>query len=265
MAELQALLEAIHFDRQQDRLWFAGDLVNRGPHSLEVLRFVKGLGECAITVLGNHDLHLLAMDSRGETLGNKDSTLQSIFEAPDRGELLAWLRHQPLLHHDSTTGYTLVHAGLPPQWDLTLALACAAELEAVLQGPDYQAYFMNMYGNTPDHWQADLAGWERLRYITNALTRIRYITVDGRLELRSKGAPGIQPAGCLPWFVYPQRVNRDLTVVFGHWASLGWYQGEGVFGVDSGCIWGGRLSALCLDDQRCISVPCHEVCHKGDP
>ncbi|OGT19313.1 MAG: bis(5'-nucleosyl)-tetraphosphatase (symmetrical) [Gammaproteobacteria bacterium RBG_16_57_12] len=256
MSELQALLEAIQFNSGQDRLWFTGDLVNRGPQSLEVLRLVKGLGEQAITVLGNHDLHLLALAARGDMPGSRDSSLQAILSAPDREELLAWLRRRPLLHYDPAGGIVLAHAGLAPPWDLTTALTCAAELEQALSGPHYHAYFSHMYGNTPDQWRDDLEGWERLRYITNALTRMRYVDEQGRLDLKCKGPPGTQPNNLQPWFASPRRRNRELTIVFGHWAALGYYQGFGVYGVDGGCVWGGCLTALCLDDFSHVSVPC---------
>lgn len=254
--ELQGLLAEIRFDPAHDRLWFTGDLVNRGPDSLEVLRFVRGLGERAVTVLGNHDLHLLAV---AEGLGkpHRADTLQEILDAPDRDELLAWLRSRPLLHHDAALGYTLVHAGFAPQWDLAQAQLCAAELEAVLRGDDYRDFFRTMYGDQPDRWDENLKGWERLRFSVNCFTRLRYCTADGRLGLRHKGEPGTQPPECLPWFEVPSRKSRGLRIVFGHWSTLGLYQRDGVLALDTGCLWGGMLTAARLDgDGEIFSFDC---------
>ncbi|MBZ0072134.1 MAG: symmetrical bis(5'-nucleosyl)-tetraphosphatase [Thiohalobacteraceae bacterium] len=257
--ELDRLLTELHFDPARDRLWFAGDLVNRGPRSLETLRFVRGLGAAATTVLGNHDLHLLAVACDPARARPKD-TLHPILDAPDRTELLDWLRRQPLLHHDATLGYTLIHAGLPPQWDLGLAQDCAREVEAALRGDDYAAYLTQMYGNEPDRWTDDLQGQERLRFITNCFTRLRYCDADGRLGLAFKGAPGSQPAGWLPWFEIPQRRSRSLRIVFGHWSTLGPRDDPGIFPLDSGCLWGGQLTALRLDGvPRWTRVPCPGV------
>jgi len=207
-AELMALLEAVQFDAASDQLWFTGDLVNRGPESLRVLRFVRDLNErtpsAAITVLGNHDLHLLAV-AAGEGRQHHSDTLDEILAAPDRETLLDWLRHQPLLHHDAALGVTLIHAGLPPQWSLLEAQQYAGEVEAVLRGDSYQEFFAHMYGNQPDQWQENLTGWDRLRFITNCFTRLRYCDADGKLDLQAKGAPGSQPAGVvrrgLEWLV----------------------------------------------------------------
>ena len=244
--ELQGLLEEIRFDPARDRLWFTGDLVNRGPDSLAVLRFVRGLGESAVTVLGNHDLHLLAV-AEGLGKAHRADTLQAILDAPDRDELLAWLRSRPLLHHDAGLGYTLVHAGLAPQWDLATAQACGAEVAAALQGEQYREFLGNMYGDQPDRWDEGLEGWERLRFAVNCFTRLRYCSEDGRLGLRHKGEPGSQPADYLPWFAVPSRRSRALRIVFGHWSTLGLYQAPGVLGLDTGCLWGGLLTAARLD------------------
>lgn len=241
--ELQALLEHISYDPAADTLWFCGDLVNRGNKSLETLRFVHALGKRAITVLGNHDLHLIATAS-GFRQGSSKDTLDTILAAPDRDELVEWLRHRPLLHHDAVTGYTLVHAGLPPQWDLALARACAAEAEAVLRGPHYRDFLENMYGNRPDHWDAALSGHDRIRFIVNCFTRMRYCASDGRLDLKSKGPPGSQPAGYLPWFAVPARSSRDMQIIFGHWSTLGRRNDPGIYPLDHGCLWGGELVAL---------------------
>lgn len=254
-AELQALLASLKFDSAHDRLWFAGDLVNRGPQSLETLRFIRDLGDAAVTVLGNHDLHLLAADYDARYARPKD-TLQPVLDAPDREQLLAWLRSRPLLHHDTELGFTLLHAGLPPQWDLATARRCAAEVEAVLQGPHHGEYLSRMYGNEPDHWSEDLQGWDRLRFITNCFTRVRYVTPDGHLNLHDKGAIGTQAAGLLPWFAVPGRASRKLRILFGHWSTLGPVQETNVFPLDTGCLWGGELTALRLEDQRRFTLPC---------
>lgn len=261
--ELQQLLAYLHFDPRRDRLWFAGDLVNRGPQSLEVLRFVRNLGEAALTVLGNHDLHLLAAADDPARL-KKHDTLQPIFDAPDRDVLLDWLRHQPLLHHDTQLGYTLVHAGLPPQWDLHQAQACAREVETQVRSATHAAYFAQMYGDAPERWSAELVGWERLRFITNCLTRLRYCTSDGRLGLAHKGAPGSQPAGLYPWFEVPRR-SRDLRILFGHWSTLGPRTAPGIYPLDSGCLWGGQLTAFQLDGEpRWTRIPCAGMRSPGE-
>ena len=244
--DLQRLLERIDFDPTEDVLWFTGDLVNRGPRSLETLRFVKSLGERAVCVLGNHDLHLLAVAAGTAKLGKND-TLDEVLSAADRDELLVWLRHRPLLHHDAGLGYTLIHAGLPPQWDLGQAGACARELEGVLRGEGYVEFFRHMYGDEPRRWSPVLRGMERLRFIVNCYTRLRYCNAAGDLDLRSKGAPGSQPTGYLPWFAVPNRVSRGLHLLFGHWSTLGEVRDENVHALDTGCVWGGRLSALRLD------------------
>ena len=244
--ELQRLLKRIDFDPKEDHLWFTGDLVNRGPCSLDVLRFVKNLGSRAICVLGNHDLHLLAVAAGTADLRNGD-TLNEVLAAPDREELLGWLRHLPLLHHDKTLGYTLVHAGLPPQWDLSLAQTCAQELETVLRGASYREFFLHMYGNEPQRWSPKLGGLERLRFIVNCFTRLRYCDANGNLDLNAKGSPGSQPSGFLPWYAVPGRMSAELRVLFGHWSTLGDVRERGVFALDTGCVWGGRLTALRLD------------------
>lgn len=253
--ELTALLDRIDFDPARDRLWFAGDLVNRGPQSLETLRFVRELGESALTVLGNHDLHLLAADYDARYARPKD-TLTPILEAPDREELLDWLRHRPLLHHDGELGYTLIHAGLPPQWDLAVAQGCATEVEAVLRGEAHGDYLSRMYGNEPDHWSEDLAGMERLRFITNCFTRVRYVHPDGRIDLHDKGPLGTQSAGLIPWFRVPGRRSGGLRILFGHWSALGVVEDENVFPLDTGCLWGGELTALRLEDGKRFTLQC---------
>ncbi len=253
---LYALLDRLDFRSERDELWFTGDLVNRGPASAEVLRFVRGLGDGARVVLGNHDLHLLAV-AAGRGRSHRQDTLEDVLQARDRDELLDWLRTRPLLHHDADLGFTLVHAGLLPSWDLARAVNLATEAEAVIRSPANTAFFDHMYGNSPDHWSEDLRGWERLRVVVNAFTRLRYCDVAGRMDLRQKGAPGTQPAGLLPWFEVPGRASHDLQIVFGHWSTLGLWHGGGVVGLDTGCLWGGELSAARLDGKLSFfSVPC---------
>jgi bis(5'-nucleosyl)-tetraphosphatase (symmetrical) len=256
--ELRALLNVIGFNPRRDQLWFTGDLVNRGPRSLEVIRFVRGLGEHAVSVLGNHDLHLLAVAHGNEPPGPRD-TFGDILTATDRKELLEWLSQRPLLHHDPALGYTLIHAGLVPQWDLSDACALSAEAESLLRGPDAPAFFPHMYGDEPDRWDEKVAGWDRWRFITNVFTRLRYCDPDGRIHLRHKGPPGSQPAPLLPWFLVPGRRSEGTRIVFGHWSTLDVWRGGGVIGLDSGCLWGRRLSAVKLDkasDPQFFSVPC---------
>ncbi len=259
--ELQQLLQQLNFDKQHDRLWFCGDLVNRGPKSLEVLRFVKGLADRAVTVLGNHDLHLLA---KAEGFGKQlaKDTLDEILNAPDRDELLTWLRHQPLLHHDAELGFTMVHAGLPPQWDLATAQACANELESKLRGPDYHEFIQVMYGNKPDHWSDDHEYIDRLRFITNVFTRLRFCYADGRLELKAKGKPGTEKKGTMPWFDVPGRKSKKQRIVFGHWSTLGVGERKNAFALDGGCLWGGQLVALRLDCEQpeWFAIDCLGAC-----
>ncbi|GMQ84350.1 MAG: symmetrical bis(5'-nucleosyl)-tetraphosphatase [Gammaproteobacteria bacterium] len=242
--ELQGLLDQINFDPHQDKLWLAGDLVNRGPDSLETLRFLHRLN--VVTVLGNHDLHLLATAHIPKYRKHRD-TLEQVMHAPDGPELLEWLRHQPLLHHDAGSGYTLIHAGLPPQWDLGKAKSCAAEVEQVLRSKNYVEFLGTMYGNHPAQWSDDLQGWDRLRFITNCLTRLRYCDTNGRLALEPKGPPGSQSRHLKPWFEWPQRKSCSMNILFGHWSTLGTYDKAGIHALDTGCLWGGKLTALRLD------------------
>lgn len=254
---LQTLLTQIRFDPARDRLWFTGDLVNRGPQSLEVLRFVIALEDRAVCVLGNHDLHLLAV-AAGTAKPKKRDTLDDILCAPDKDELLQWLRSRPLLHHDHRFGYTLIHAGLPPSWDLADAQRLAHEAEIKLQSNEADDFFHHMYGDLPDHWNENLRGIDRLRIIVNAFTRLRYCDLEGNMDLRPKGPPGSQPPELLPWFQVPGRRSRDQQIVFGHWSALGLWHDDGVIGLDSGCLWGRSLSAVRLDSNPVVffSVPC---------
>jgi bis(5'-nucleosyl)-tetraphosphatase (symmetrical) len=253
--ELQQLLGLLHFDPRQDRLVFCGDLVNRGPKSLEVLRFVRSLGPAAVTVLGNHDLHLLAV-AHGGRPGKRD-TLTEILAASDCDELLDWLIEQPLAWQDPDTGTLVIHAGLPPQWNAGQTLALAREAAAVISGTEGRRFFSRMYGDHPDQWDEKLRGTDRTRFVVNCLTRLRYCTAEGRLDLRPKGAPGSQPATLMPWFTVPGRASRGTPLVFGHWSTLGrvaWPE-EQVFGLDTGCVWGGRLTACRLGDGQLFEVP----------
>jgi bis(5'-nucleosyl)-tetraphosphatase (symmetrical) len=247
LAELETLLERLGFEPGRDRLWFVGDLVSRGPQSLEVLRLVERLGDSAVTVLGNHDLHLLALAHGAAPLRPADASLRPLLEAPDRRRLLDWLQSRPVLHHDAALGVTMVHAGLPPQWDVPLARRAAAELEAALRGEHSGRLFATMYGNKPDRWQDDLEGDERLRYITNALTRLRVCDPGGRLLLKFKGPLEEMPDGALPWFRAPGRRWAGARIVCGHWSALGYFDEGGVLGLDTGCVWGGTLTAQRLD------------------
>ena len=257
LCELEKLLDHIGFNPDQDCLWLTGDLVNRGPDSLNTLRFVRSLGDSAISVLGNHDLHLLAVAEKTSKL-RKHDTLTEILQAPDRDELLHWLRHLPLLHYKSD--YCLIHAGLPPQWNLKLARSCAHEVETVLRGDDYAEFLQNMYGDTPDIWSPDLEGWKRLRFITNCLTRLRYCDKKGRADFKMKGAPGSQPRYLLPWFEVPDRKSHDMNIVFGHWSTLGFRNEKGIYALDTGCLWGGELTALRLSGKlKRFSISCPGV------
>lgn len=257
--EFARLLERLQFDPQVDRLWLVGDLVNRGPSSLEVLRRVKSLGTAAVTVLGNHDLHLLALAYSPHERPKSKDTLDDILQAPDRDELLEWLRQQPMLHHDPALGYTMVHAGFPPQWDLATAQRCARELEHALRDDRVCAeLFAHMYGDQPNRWSDTLSGFDRLRFITNALTRLRFCRADGTLDLKHKGTIEQAPADVFPWFRAPNRRSSDLQIVCGHWSALGLHREAGVLSIDTGCVWGQQLCAVRLDEPSAapVFVPC---------
>jgi len=261
--ELLALLDKINFDTTNDRLWFTGDLVNRGPHSLETLRFVKQLGDRAIVTLGNHDLHLLAVVLNTAKKLTKD-TLDSILTAPDRMELLDWLRTRPFLHHDESTGFTLIHAGLPPQWDLKQATDLAHEVEDALRINKFTVFFEHMYGDKPDRWSDDLTGWDRLRMIVNTFTRLRYCDEQGRLALKEKGPPGSQSKPYQPWFTISSRQTKKEKIIFGHWSTVHLgniknFPEYNVYPLDTGCLWGGTLTALRLEDKKYFSVPSQQA------
>jgi bis(5'-nucleosyl)-tetraphosphatase (symmetrical) len=236
-------------------LWFVGDLVNRGPDSLACLRFVKDLGPAAITVLGNHDLHLLCI-AHGVEKQRKRDTLDEVLEASDRDELMHWLRHRPLLHVES--GFALVHAGLLAQWSVAQARSLAAEVEARLQGDDFMSLLQRLYGDQPDRWNDSLAGIDRLRVIVNAMTRLRVCDADGTMVLRFKGEPGEASDGWTPWFDMPGRRSADHTVICGHWSALGLRLRPDLLCLDSGCVWGRSLTAVRLEDRHPHEVPCPE-------
>ena len=240
------LLDEIRFDPAADRLWLVGDLVNRGPDSLAVLRTVRDLGDAAISVLGNHDLHLLAL-AEGFGRAHKGDTLDKILEAPDCDELLHWLRRQKLAVREGS--FLMVHAGVLPGWTVDDTMQRAAEAEAALQGAHYRNFFAQMYGNAPVAWNEDLEGIERLRVIVNAFTRLRYCSLDGEMEFHHKGSPGTQPVGWLPWFEVPGRQSAAATIVIGHWSTLGLINREDLIALDTGCLWGGRLTAVRLEDR----------------
>jgi bis(5'-nucleosyl)-tetraphosphatase (symmetrical) len=250
---LQQLLQQVGFSPATDRLWLVGDMVNRGPDSLAVLRWVRDLGERATVVLGNHDLHLLAVHA-GAVQRARGDTLDAVLAAPDADELLDWLRCRPLLHVED--GVVMVHAGLLPAWDVATAQRLAAEVEGVLRGPGYLAFLGQMYGNQPVQWQESLQGVARWRLIVNTFTRMRMVTQDGALDLRFKGERTEAPPELLPWFAHPQRRWRGAEIVCGHWSALGLYQHEGVHALDTGCLWGGNLTALRLEDRAVFSLPC---------
>ena len=255
--EFLALLDQISFNQRHDRLWLTGDLVNRGPQSLAVLRSVYALADCTTVVLGNHDLHLLGSALIPGQAPRRKDTLAEILAAPDRDELLAWLRQQPLLHHDPDLGYTMVHAGFPPSWDLATAQACAAEVGAVLRGPDHVQFLREMYGDQPNRWDAQLRGYPRLRFITNSLTRIRFCAADGELEFSEKGEPTAHP-NFLPWYAVADRASAHLRIVFGHWSTLRLSPAEcqrwRIAPLDTGAVWGGMLTAMRLEDGALFQV-----------
>jgi bis(5'-nucleosyl)-tetraphosphatase (symmetrical) len=255
--ELARLLDTLKTDPAEDELWFVGDLVNRGPRSLEVLRLVKSLGPAAIVVLGNHDLHLLAFALGHGGERRADEELREVLDAPDRAELVDWLRSRPLAHYRPDLNTLMVHAGVAPEWDPLQAVKLAREVERVLRGDDCRSFMGEIYGDRPDRWAATLSGIARLRFIVNCLTRIRYCHADGRLDFTQDGPPGTQPPGLVPWFEMPGRAASAVRIVFGHWSALGLVQQARLLGLDSGCVWGGALTAVRLDGPaRLFSVPC---------
>jgi len=251
---LRRLLDLCAFDPAVDRLWLVGDLVNRGPQSLETLRLIKSFGPAALTVLGNHDLYLLMVAEGGAKFRGKDDTLQAILDAPDRDELLAWLRHQPLCHTEGK--FCLVHAGLLPQWTAARARELAHEVEVKLQGDGFRDLVLNLWGSEPAGWSDELKGWARLRVIVNAMTRMRFCTPNGIMEFKVKGKLANAPAGHIPWFDLPDRKSADSVLVTGHWSALGLKITPNLLALDSGCLWGGHLTALRLEDRQVFQVDC---------
>jgi bis(5'-nucleosyl)-tetraphosphatase (symmetrical) len=257
----QRLLERLRFDTARDTLWFCGDLVNRGGQSLETLRLVHSLRANSVVVLGNHDLSLLAIGQRTPDEQRKvNADLQRVVLAEDRDELLDWLRMQKLVHADRTLGWMMLHAGLAPRWTTQLAEQHALEVEKQLHGKDYRTLFRSMYGDKPN-WSSHLTGYDRSRAIINMFTRLRYCTPRGRMAIEEKGAPGTQAQGLYPWYEVPGRVERDLKIVCGHWSTLGLMIGHGVHMIDTGAVWGGKLTALQLDtdEVRLVQVPGRDV------
>ncbi len=255
-ASLQKLLGRCRFDRARDTLWLVGDLVNRGPESLETLRFVRDLGERAVVVLGNHDLHLLGVWA-GHRQVHPTDTLAPILDAPDCDELMRWLLHRNIAHFEH--GVLMVHAGVWPGWSLEDALFHAQELEAALRGPDYEWVFAHLYGSVPAQWSDSLTGADRLRVMTNAFTRMRFCRPDGEMEFHHKGRLGSAPPPLLPWFDVPGRKTAGVPVVCGHWSALGLYLRADILSLDTGCLWGGKLTALRLEDRQVFQVDCPQM------
>lgn len=253
---LQALLGLVRFDPSVDTLWCVGDLVNRGPKSLEVLRFVRALGDRARIVLGNHDLYLL-MVSAGFRKRGKDDTLQPILDAPDAQTLLDWVARQPLMQVEGR--FAMVHAGLLPQWDVPMAVRLADEVSQALAGPARETFLARLAGNEPAHWDDELSGQDRLRCIVNAMTRMRFCSPAGEMEFRHKGAPANAPAGTMPWFAVPGRRQGPYTLLTGHWSALGLRVTDAVVSLDTGCLWGGHLTAYRLEDGKIFQVRSREA------
>ena len=256
--EFEALLDAVSFDPARDRLWLLGDLVNRGPDSLAVMDLVMSLEGCAITVLGNHDLHFLAIHYGGHAPVASD-TFHDLLGAPHVGAVAEWLRRQRFFHRDDALGYAMAHAGIPPFWSLPMADAYGRELMAVLQGAEHLAYFRAMYGNRPDRWSDDLSGMDRWRLLTNYFTRMRLIDRDGCLDFSHKGALADAPDGWFPWYELCAGNLGHHRLLFGHWAAIEGHTGRpDIIALDTGCVWGRSLTALCLETGEFISVPAEQ-------
>ncbi|MGB3386098.1 MAG: symmetrical bis(5'-nucleosyl)-tetraphosphatase [Marinomonas sp.] len=256
LTPLIELLKQIDYRQEDDQLWFAGDLINRGPESLETLRFVKSLGDNGKVILGNHDLHLIAVAHGHSTLKRSD-TLLEILSARDRDELIEWLRQQPLCHYDESLNTIMTHAGVPPCWTLSQTLELAKEVENQLKGNHVDDFLAVMYGNKPRMWKDSLVGMDRLRAITNYLTRMRFCDPHSKLDLKSKEGPNTAQAGYAPWFTYPSKLPENCHIVFGHWAALeGITNQDKIHALDTGCVWGGSLTALRLEDKQSFSTPC---------
>lgn len=270
---LEEMLDTLGFTPGSDQVWLTGDLVNRGAHSLETLRLVKKLGMSAVTVLGNHDLHLLAV-AAGIRDHRSDDTLQPILRAPDRDELLHWLRHQPLVHMDTNMPaktakargkIMMMHAGVYPGWRAREVARYAGEVETLLRGDQYRQFLAHMYGRSPTHWSQPMGKWQRVRFITNVLTRIRYVNQNAQLNFTHKGAPGNQPKSWMPWFMHADMKCKKWRIVFGHWSALGFFQRGNVMCLDSGCAWGKTLTAIRLDGEQAgksWQLPCAKTTAK---
>jgi bis(5'-nucleosyl)-tetraphosphatase (symmetrical) len=257
-SELRRLLDKIQFDQTRDQLWFCGDLVNRGPESLQTLHFVRSLGNAAVTVLGNHDLHLLAIYYTQKKIRASDS-LAAILKSTDCEDLMHWLQARPLVHYDSNLRFLLVHAGVHADWDLDQTLENAGEIEQLLQGEDNRELLKKMYGNKPDRWSNDLTGIDRWRCIINVLTRMRFIRADGRLDYKAKGSPGEHVEQQLtPWFEMNRRLDQSIRIAFGHWSTLRLGAYGQNYAVDGGCVWGGEFTALRIDisQPQWFSINC---------
>ncbi|MFM1911020.1 MAG: Bis(5-nucleosyl)-tetraphosphatase, symmetrical [Pseudomonadota bacterium] len=250
----QALLKKIQFNPASDKLWLVGDLINRGAGSLEVLRWMFEHQSSIVTVLGNHDLHTLVV-AEGFVSAHRSDTIHALLEAPDADELLTWLRHQPLLHLEHH--HLMVHAGLLPQWTAIKAKSLAEEVHEALRADNYREFLKHMYGNQPAQWDDALTGWDRLRVITNAMTRLRICSQAGEMEFKFKGEMVNRPDGYAPWFEISGRASADTPIIFGHWSALGLHIANNVYALDTGCLWGGNLTALRLDDKEVFQVPCH--------
>ncbi len=247
--ELQELVKYISFSPKKDQLWFVGDLVNRGPKSLETLRWVKSLGNAAVTVLGNHDFHLMAAYAGVKEIGTT-SSLYSALQAKDIDNLVEWLRRQPLMLYNKQLKFAMVHAGLAPQWSIKDAAKYAKEVETILRSRKFKDFLHNMYGNQPDRWDERLKGWNRLRTITNFMTRVRYCDNQGVMSFTDKGPPGTQSAKMQPWYEIASRKSQDTTVVFGHWSTLGLLHDHNIIATDTGCIWGGALTSVQIGKDK---------------
>ena len=257
---LVKLLDKIKFNPNQDTLWFAGDLVNRGPKSLETIRFIKQLGDSAIVVLGNHDLHLLALSINHPKFNSKQSSLQDIINAPDSDEIIYWLRHQKIMHSDDNIH--MVHAGIYPHWSILQAQNNARKVESILQSDNYKELLLNIHGNYPDKWNDNITGYDELRFIINAFTRMRFIEDNGRLDFLEKGNIGEQDPGLIPWFEHPKNISKTTdTIIFGHWSQLEKIHNFNTIGTDTGCLWGKKLTAYQLNNQKIHHIGCPQ--YKG--
>ena len=251
---LRAVLIDVGFTPQQDRLWLVGDLVNRGPQSVDVLRYLRSMGATVTAVLGNHDLYLLAVAAGLPAKDKSSDTIQPVLDAHDCAELIDWLRRLPLMHVEGS--WAMVHAGLLPQWTVPQAQALAGEIEEQLRGPDWRTFLLELFGNKPAQWGESLSGWDRYRIVINAMTRMRFLTAAGALDLKPKGPPENAAEGLLPWYAAHNAAWRTHTILCGHWSALGLRDMRHVVALDSGCVWGGQLTAMRLEDRRIFQVPC---------